>query len=160
MLYCALSESLPWASMKKFVEEKDSKCGEPGSGEDGFRNRQACLEVCNEGRESRQKIRMEFRGQPSHIGEEHWLSVLKSRMDLSLKHGGPSNQDWGFVAYRLSYKESGEEWEQFLTKLNADFKCSVECIDASDDIRKKAGLQWLDGKDLGIPENNVAAAKR
>lgn len=157
-LYYALVDSMPWASIKKLVDA--STGGEPGSGEYGFRNRQACLEVYNEGREARQQIRVQIRGKPSSVGEEHWISILKSRTDWALRHGSSSSQDWGFVAYRLSYKESQEEWEQFLTKLNADFKRSGEWIDGWDDIRNAAKLQWLDGKELGIPENDVAAAKR
>jgi hypothetical protein len=64
------------------------------------------------------------------------------------------------VAYRLSYRETAEDWKRFTDKLETDFRSAGEWVDGSEDVKHIAGLQWLDGRELGIPENDLLAAKR
>jgi hypothetical protein len=151
--YYEMTEEQSWKWISSLTLTPFSKQFEP-------ENRETLLGVFNEGRHNRDSIRKEFRSAPSPLGEERWIAILQSRINWSISHGGPRNQTWGFVAYRLSYTETTEEWKRFTELLEKDFKNAGEWIDGAEEVKHLAGLQWLDGRELNIPENDVFAAKR
>jgi hypothetical protein len=67
---------------------------------------------------------------------------------------------FGFTIYRLSYKKSDEEWEMFLGKLKDELESGWEGVIGAEKIRGKARLHWVDGRDRGIPEGNLEAARK
>jgi hypothetical protein len=105
--------------------------------------------------EVRAQVRKEIRGTGERrLGPEMWISSVESEMH----HYGADS--WGFVAYRLSYKETDEEFASFLTKLDSDISNWGEWVEGAEEIKAKARLHWVDGKSCGIPEGDVKAAKR
>jgi hypothetical protein len=70
------------------------------------------------------------------------------------------SQKYGFVVYMLSYKEE-TDWLSVKSMIEADIGDWGEGVaGVDDDIRGNAKLQWMNGKDLGIPEGDVEAARR
>jgi hypothetical protein len=113
--------------------------------------------------ESRNNValtRKEFRAEPHELGEEHWITILKSRFDFSANHGGdPEKHMWGFVCYRLTYTQSADEWAQVKAKIEADVSKSGEWVQGANDVKSTRKLRWIDGKELGIAEGDIEAAK-
>lgn len=54
---------------------------------------------------------------------------------------------------------SKEEWEAFKSKLFGDFTRSGE-VEGFDEVKGNMDLQWIDGKEVGLPHDDVEAAKR
>lgn len=67
---------------------------------------------------------------------------------------------FGFVVYRLSYSESNEEWAEFLVKFKEGLHSGWEGVVGAEEIKSKAQLGLIDGRGLGIPEGDLAAARR
>jgi hypothetical protein len=67
---------------------------------------------------------------------------------------------FGFVIYRLSYKETDAEWKSFTTKLEVGINSGWEGVVGADQIKRKARLHWIDGRDEKIPEGDMAAARQ
>ncbi len=61
--------------------------------------------------------------------------------------------------YRITYEQS-EEWIEFMRNTQADMDDWVDDIVGADLIRKSAQLKWIDGRDVGIAENDHNAATR
>jgi hypothetical protein len=74
----------------------------------------------------------------------------------------PATHLWGFVCYRLTYEHSDAEWAEFMTKLRANMyePRNGEWIQGCESIADRAALETPDGRDLGIAEGGVEAAKR
>jgi hypothetical protein len=123
-----------------------------------YSNRADIEATLKERQENTDTLRKFMRGEPRELGEEHWVSILKSRTQWSLSHGGPEDQTWGFVCYNLTHK-SGEEWSSFLSKIEADFAKQGEWVQGFEDVKGKMGLQWLDGKELGFAKDDIQAAR-
>lgn len=107
------------------------------------------------------EIRKAFRGDPIVPGEEYWISILKERMEFYLRNGKyRKTHRWGFVCYRLTYDQSDEDWSNFRKKLEADMFKSGKWIEGYDTIADMAGIEYIDGRQHGIGEGDIAAAKK
>ncbi|KAF1956792.1 hypothetical protein CC80DRAFT_492288 [Byssothecium circinans] len=125
-----------------------------------FRDKEAFIGHFHEGRKNRAETRLALRGKPSPLGEEHWITILKERMEFYLANGRDrKTHRWGFVWYRLTYKQTDEEWANFLAKFEAHVFKSGRWIDGWDTITDMAGLTFVDGRDFGIAEGDIGAAK-
>ncbi|KIW01709.1 hypothetical protein, variant [Verruconis gallopava] len=90
------------------------------------------------------------------LAAAEWILNMKQLID-SPNYG---INRWGFITYRITYEQSEEEWAQYLEKLYADVDDWGEDVAGAEMICKMARLRWIDGRDVGIAENDVEAAKR
>jgi hypothetical protein len=67
---------------------------------------------------------------------------------------------FGFVIYRLSYKETDAEWKSFITKLEVGINSGWEGVVGADQIKRKATLHWIDGREEKILEGDMTAARQ
>jgi hypothetical protein len=128
-----------------------------------FQDHETLIGHYYEGRRNRSEIRAALRGPPAPKAEEHWIRVVKERMNFYLANGrDPATHRWGFVCYRLTYTQTDTEWVDFMTKLSADMNKpgSGEWIEGFESVADMAGLEIHDGRALGIAEGDVEAAKR
>jgi hypothetical protein len=87
---------------------------------------------------------------PLEMGMEPWVREL---MDEKVER-------FGFVIYRLSYEGSDEEWKDFLGKLEDGLGSGWEDIIGADNIRGKAMMHWIDGREKDITEGDLVAARK
>ncbi|RDL33942.1 uncharacterized protein BP5553_08310 [Venustampulla echinocandica] len=89
---------------------------------------------------------------PPPFGMESWVRDL----------GQKDIEQFGFVIYRLSYKETDEEWEALRTQLEKAIDDGWEGVVGAEKIKHKAVLHWIDGRDenVKIPEGDLQAARR
>ncbi|KAF2682288.1 hypothetical protein K458DRAFT_406023 [Lentithecium fluviatile CBS 122367] len=126
-----------------------------------FRNKDALIGHYHEGKKNRAEIRIALRGEQKSLGEEFWVTELKERLRFYLENGRDrETHRWGFVCYRLTYKQTDEEWADVKKKLEADIFKSGQWIEGYDTITDMAGLEFIDGRDVGIAEGDIEAAKR
>lgn len=130
-----------------------------------FRDTKNLLGHYEEGKRNRDETRMTLRGEPELPEQEHWITILRERMDWYLQNNYRTEEDrkmhkWGFVLYRLTYDESEEEWASFMEKFTKDISRSGQWIAGADKIIERAGVTLIDGRDHGIPEGDIEAAKR
>lgn len=145
-----LSAQMAWPVCTRLLPTIQSVYTNPGS----------INAILKETKENNDRLRIQMRGEPKKLGREHWISIIKSRTDWSLSHGGPQDQRWGFVAYMLTRKPTKEQWETFFARVNVDFQRSGEWVEGFDEVKQNAALQWIDAKAIGIPDNDIEAAKR
>ncbi|KAJ3961362.1 hypothetical protein N0V92_001930 [Colletotrichum tropicale] len=101
--------------------------------------------------------RRELRGPSQAIsGDEPWICEVKNMMNL----GNRSLRTWGFVGYRICYEHSDEEWKTFLEKFKSDVTAWGDGVRGAGDVKPLCKVRWLDGREHGIPEGDVEAAKR
>lgn len=95
---------------------------------------------------------------PSPIAEELWITNLRGFLTLPET---ARYTHWGWVAYRLDYSHSEEEWAAFLEKFTADVeKWFIEGnMLGSESVKSSMKITWLDGREFNIPENNIPAAR-
>ncbi|KAF2795788.1 hypothetical protein K505DRAFT_272672 [Melanomma pulvis-pyrius CBS 109.77] len=130
-------------------------------GNQSMQDMNALLKYFDESRKNIVTARKWFRGEAGKLGDEHWITILKSRINYTLRRGGdPEQQKWGFVCYRLTYKQSPEEWAQIKEKIEDETARSGQWVQGADDVRNARWLQWIDGQELGIAEGDIQAAKR
>jgi hypothetical protein len=103
-------------------------------------------------RQAHDELRVEWRGNPVELPPVGWIQRLKEFL------GREGNTRWGFTAYRLSYKASDTEWADFLQKLEADLNNWGEGEPGAEGIKPLSKLVWFDGKELGLPEDDIDAA--
>lgn len=128
-----------------------------------FRDTENLLGHYEEGKRNRDETRLTLCGPPKQATQEHWITVLKDRMNFYAQHTRDVNINpdaWGFVCYRLTYDQTDEQWTTFKEKFSADYLRSGTWIEGFDSIVGKHGIKFLDGKELGIAEGDVAAAKQ
>jgi hypothetical protein len=98
------------------------------------------------------------------LAPEDWIAQVKWNLENFHLFPGVDpriqQEKWGFVVYRLNYKDSVEDWTGFRAKLDTDVGDWGEWISGSEDIKPSAMLQWIDGNEIGIPEHDIEAAKR
>jgi hypothetical protein len=128
-----------------------------------FRDTRNLLGHYQEGKTNRDETRLALRGPLRLPGEEHWITVLRDRMDFYSRN--PRNLEinpdaWGFVCYRLTYDHTDQQWANFVRKFETDIQRSGQWIEGFDNIRDKAGIRFIDGRDIGIAEGDIEAAKR
>jgi hypothetical protein len=145
-----------------------------------FQDTETLIGHYHEGRRNRAEIRAAFGGQyapktlsarfmgslQAMIGAapktEYWIGNLKMLMNFYLENGRDrKTHRWGFACYRLTYNQTDAEWAEFAKKLEADMHnpISGEWINGFDSIADMAGLEIHDGRNLGIAEGDVEAAK-
>jgi hypothetical protein len=106
---------------------------------------------------SLKEIRSEMRKDcTSPSAPEQWIANLKGYLEAPER----IIEKWGFVVYRLTYSQTDEEWADFMKKLQTDVDDWGEGVLGASDIKSKATLQWKNGKELGIAEGDVGAAKK
>ncbi|KAK0612227.1 hypothetical protein B0T14DRAFT_531820 [Immersiella caudata] len=67
---------------------------------------------------------------------------------------------WGFVAYRVCYGHSEEEWKLFLGRFQKDVKNWGEGVANVEEVREKMEIRWVDGREYGIAEGDVEGARK
>jgi len=126
-----------------------------------FRNKEALIGHYHEGKRNRIAMRRALRGERKPLAEEYWISILKERMEFYLNNGRDrKTHRWGFACYRLTYKQTDAEWADFKKKLEADVFQSGQWIEGFDTISDMAGLEFIDGREVGIAEGDIEAAKK
>lgn len=180
--YRKIAQTKSWTHQEKLLQEQDReeaeaaaqkkkpddmldyveqlKKGGPPAGP-RFRDHESFIGHYHEGRKNRAEVRRALRGEKKALGEEYWITILRERMNFYLANGkDPKTHRWGFVCYRLTYKQDDAEWADFKRKFEADVFKSGEWIEGYDSIADMAGLEYIDGRDVGIPEGDIEAAKR
>jgi hypothetical protein len=125
-----------------------------------YRNPDHINAFMQETKRNNEHIRLEYRGESKKLGRQHWIAILHSRTQWSLARGGPRDQKWGFVVYMLTHRPSKEEWKTFKTKLYTDFTNSGEWVEGFEEVKANMDLQWIDGREVGIPHDDVDTARR
>ncbi|KAH7133726.1 hypothetical protein EDB81DRAFT_805026 [Dactylonectria macrodidyma] len=99
------------------------------------------------------QTRLELRGEPEPLGLDLWLARAK----INSEH---DSFEWGYVAYRLNHEHNEGQWAYFKERFEAD--SSDWCADVAgiDELRSLAKIHWLDGKELGIEDGDIDAAKK
>jgi hypothetical protein len=64
------------------------------------------------------------------------------------------------AVYRLTYGQTETEWAAFVKKLDAHVSDWGKGQTGSSAIKPYLKLHWFNGKDLGIPEGDIDAAKK
>ncbi|KAL4882721.1 hypothetical protein BJY04DRAFT_186751 [Aspergillus karnatakaensis] len=101
------------------------------------------------------QVRREMRGDPIEpVPKEPWISHESRRMEQFQEKG------CGYVIYRLTYGQSEEEWSAFREKLEAHILDWGTGQTGSATMKPHLKLHWRDGKELGIVENDLEAAKK
>jgi hypothetical protein len=126
-----------------------------------FRNKEALIGHYHESKKIRTAMRRALRGERKLLAEEYWISILRDRMEFYLNNGRDrKTHRWGFACYRLTYKQTDAEWAAFKKKFEADVFQSGQWIEGFDTISDMAGLEFIDGRDVGIAEGDIEAAKK
>lgn len=126
-----------------------------------FRDSKNLIGHYEEGKRNRDETRLALCGPPKLPTEEQWITVLRERMDFYAQN--PRNEEinpgvWGFVCYRLTYDQTDAQWASFQEKFSTDTMRSGTWIEGFESIREKNGIMWIDGRNFGIAEGDVAAA--
>lgn len=109
--------------------------------------------------ESQEQARREMRGAPVEpLFQEPWITASLSIIEKAAKRD--EVEIHGIVVYRLTYGQTETEWTGFIQKLEAHMLDWGEGQTGSSAIKPHLRLEWLDGKELGIPEGDLEAAKR
>ncbi|KAF4258613.1 hypothetical protein CNMCM8812_006211 [Aspergillus fumigatus] len=114
---------------------------------------QACLDQVN----GQHQLRREVRGNPVEpVPREPWITRLLYRIQ------SPNDrcQNFGLAIYRLTYKQSDAEWNACRQKIEQHITDWGRGQTGSSAIKPHLKLHWKDGKDLGIPEGDVEAARQ
>lgn len=115
--------------------------------------RQGCLDQVN----GQHQLRREVRGNPVEpVPREPWITRLLYRIQ------SPNDrcQNFGLAIYRLTYKQSDAEWNACRQKIEQHITDWGRGQTGSSAIKPHLKLHWKDGKDLGIPEGDVEAARQ
>ncbi|KAK0724144.1 hypothetical protein B0H67DRAFT_640712 [Lasiosphaeris hirsuta] len=94
--------------------------------------------------------------------EELWIASLKQWLEpLEEPNNGVlvSELRWGFVGYRLHYEHSDEEWALFQESFKNELAGWDEGVAGADAVKSKLAIKWIDGRELGILEGDVEAAR-
>ena len=104
--------------------------------------------------------RRELRGEAEPVREEMWVGALRRSMESPSEGRPPMYTKWGFVAYRLWYGHSDEQWATFLRKFEADVNNWGAGVAGAEAIKEKMEIRWLDGRECGIAEGDVEGARK
>jgi hypothetical protein len=114
---------------------------------------QACLDQIN----GQHQLRREVRGNPVEpVPREPWITKLLYR----IQSPNDRRQRFGLAIYRLTYKQSDAEWDACKQKIEQHIADWGRGQTGSSGIKPHLTLHWKDGKDLGIPEGDVEAARK
>ncbi|OBT91043.1 hypothetical protein VE02_00134 [Pseudogymnoascus sp. 03VT05] len=87
---------------------------------------------------------------PLALEAEGWVREL----------GKDEMETFGFVAYRVSYKESDDNWAEFLGKVEQGVELGWEGVVGAEGAKRKAMLHWVDGQAVGIAEGDLEGVQR
>ncbi|KAF2468711.1 uncharacterized protein BDR25DRAFT_289550 [Lindgomyces ingoldianus] len=119
---------------------------------------ESLLDTCQVQKVAQDEVRRELRGEGKRLGPARWIMDVRDASGGA--GGGRKNGDrWGFVVYRLTYGQEEKEWEDFVKLLEKDLRDWGEEIEGFENVKANARLHWYDGRDLGIAEGDVDAAK-
>ncbi|KAL4754407.1 hypothetical protein BDW72DRAFT_166808 [Aspergillus terricola var. indicus] len=102
-----------------------------------------------------QRARREIRGEPVEpVPKEPWITDVLSRQMETDEHRV------GFVVYRLTYEQTEADWYAFREKFEAHLSDWGMGQTGSAALKPHLTLHWRDGKELGIPADDIEAAKK
>ncbi|KAF4441832.1 hypothetical protein F53441_11917 [Fusarium austroafricanum] len=96
------------------------------------------------------RARQELRGPPRPTEVIPWIEYARR---ASYRH-------LSFVAYRLCHTYKPEKWDTFKTKFEADISDWGRGKVDINDIRKACKIQWIDGKEHDMEDDDIEAAKK
>jgi hypothetical protein len=100
------------------------------------------------------RARREIRGEPVEpVPKEPWITDVLYRMKTD-------EHRVGFVVYRLMYGQTEADWNAFQEKFQAHLSDWGSGQTGSAALKLHLTLHWRDEKELGIPEDDVEAAKK
>ncbi|RDW78961.1 uncharacterized protein DSM5745_05813 [Aspergillus mulundensis] len=100
------------------------------------------------------RARREIRGDPVEpVPKEPWIPDVMRSIKTETSRVG-------FVIYRLTYGQSEAEWSAFREKFEAHVSDWGRGQTGSAVLKPHLMLEWRDGKELGIPEGGIEAAKK
>ena len=100
---------------------------------------------------------------------EHSMRSLMKQMDSPLSLvpeawvqdlANSERENFGFVIYRNTYGQSEAEWKKFVETSEAALNSGWEGVLDPENVKRKAMLHWVDGKEKGIPEGDVEAVRK
>ncbi|KAK4035304.1 hypothetical protein C8A01DRAFT_48454 [Parachaetomium inaequale] len=104
--------------------------------------------------------RRELRGEAEPVREEMWIGALRRSMEPQGEGRPPLYTKWGFVAYRLWYGHSDEQWATFLRKFEADVNNWGAGVAGAEAVKEKMEIRWVDGRVHGIAEGDIEGARK
>ncbi|KAJ5985830.1 hypothetical protein N7522_013026 [Penicillium canescens] len=134
----------------------------PGPGGSGHRSStsgESYHELAMTQIQGQNQLRREMRGAPIEpIPREPWIPSAEKMIKASRETN--SDAKFGMAVYRLTYGQTETEWAAFVKKLDAHVSDWGKGQTGSSAIKPHLKLYWFDGKDLGIPEDDIDAAKK
>lgn len=116
-------------------------------------------EATTEQVDAQRQIRRELRGRSlDSTFQEPWIISKLDRFKYLENNDLP--KDSGIAIYRLTHGQSESEWLEFVKKLEDHISDWGAGQDGSDSIKPYLKLHWLDGKKLGIAQDDIEAAKQ
>ncbi|KAF3491366.1 uncharacterized protein GIQ15_00883 [Arthroderma uncinatum] len=108
------------------------------------------------------ETREALRGKPEQLPPPGWIMRIQRRISFAESNATNSEpyQLDKFTIYKLVYSQTDEEWSDFLQKLEADMNDWGHGVQGADQIKERLQLEWFDGEELGIPEDDIDAAKK
>ncbi|KAJ6440997.1 BUD22 domain-containing protein [Purpureocillium lavendulum] len=103
------------------------------------------------------QARAELRGTVADGVVEEELWVTSAQRILSIPD---HDWRWAYVGYRVSHDHTDEEWEAFTAKFEADISNWGSTLKGIDKIKELSKVEWRDARALGLPDGDVAAAKK
>ncbi|PLB47601.1 hypothetical protein P170DRAFT_359206 [Aspergillus steynii IBT 23096] len=103
------------------------------------------------------RLRREIRGEAITMPKEPWITNALQKLE---KKPEPMHESQGLMIYRITYGQTDEEWDRFLQRFQAHVDDWGRGHTGSSFIKPYLKLHWFDGKELGIPEGDVAAARK
>jgi hypothetical protein len=104
--------------------------------------------------------RRELRGEAEVVREEMWVGALRRSMESPGEGRPPGYVKWGFVAYRVWYGHSEEQWAMFLRRFEADVNNWGEGVAGAEAVKEKMEIRWVDGRECGLAEGDVEGARK
>ncbi|KAK1759102.1 hypothetical protein QBC47DRAFT_371069 [Echria macrotheca] len=104
--------------------------------------------------------RRELRGEPEAISEELWIGALRRCLEPRSDSSSAAIPKWGFVAYRLWFGHSDEQWDLFMRKFTAGVNNWGAGVAGADLVRGSMEIRWVDGRDHGLKEGDVEGARK
>ncbi|KAH8650991.1 hypothetical protein BX600DRAFT_472889 [Xylariales sp. PMI_506] len=83
------------------------------------------------------QTRLELRGNPPSLGRESWIVESETH-------------NWGYIAYRNYHGHSDAEWNDFVTKFEADASNWGRELTEADVVRSRSKIHWIDVRELDI----------
>ncbi|KAM5462581.1 hypothetical protein MauCBS54593_007937 [Microsporum audouinii] len=128
----------------------------------GTANPESILQTLNCQIAAQTQVRHMIRGNPEPLPPPAWIMRIQKLMDSakSTEEDPEPYKPPKFTMYKLVYGKTDEEWNTFMQKLEADMNNWGDGIDGANQIKGLLKLEWFDGEELGIPEDDVDAAAK